>query len=196
MASTVWLWDNPYPISISTNQHTIFDLFGNCVIEIYHISNFLLFCSYRKVYFHGLASTKEFFVPNLVLRNEKRATHPSSYYDYTYLGCRGADGQSSVEFFDKRTNVLFYTKVSKTAIGCWLTNRPYQSKAQGSIALPSYPTDVKVDQTGAMWVLSNRLPMFLNSSLSLQQFNHHIFLGNSSEIIKGKFYSDRITENL
>lgn len=129
-------------------------------------------------------------MPSYVLRNKKRTTNPNSYYDYTYLGCRGSDGHSSVEIFDKKTNVLFYAKVNKNSIGCWRTDKAYTPDAQGSIELSAYPTDMKIDQNGTLWVLSNRLPVFLNSSLSLQQFNYHISFGNASEVIKGKMFEE------
>lgn len=66
-----------------------------------------------------------------------------------------------------------------------MTDKPYTPDTQGSIDIPAYPTDIKIDRNGTLWVLSNRLPVFLNNSMSSDQFNYHIFLGNSSEVIKG-----------
>lgn len=52
---------------------------------------------------------------NIVLQNETRAVSSESYYDYSLVGDRGQNGQSSAEFFDDATNVLFYTQVNKDA---------------------------------------------------------------------------------
>lgn len=57
----------------------------------------------RTVYFHALASTKEFSVPNTVLKNETLATSSDAYYAYTLLGDRGPKSQSTAEFYDENT---------------------------------------------------------------------------------------------
>lgn len=122
-----------------------------------------------------------------MLKNETRATSPNSYYDYTYLGSRGPNDHSSAEIFDDKTNVLFYAKATKKAIGCWMTNETYAPDTQGSIDLSdnNYPTDINIDYNGNLWVLSNRLPVFLYKKLSLDHFNHHVLFGKASEVIKG-----------
>lgn len=148
---------------------------------------FFPFGSHRTVYFHALSSNKEFSVPNYILKNETRATSSKSYYEYTYLGSRGSDEHSASEFFDEKTNVLFYTKISKKAIGCWLASKSYMQNTQGSIDSLAYPTDIKIERNGNLWVLSNRMPVFLYKALSPDQFNYHILFGKASEIIKGKY---------
>ena len=75
----------------------------------------------RTIYFHALASTKEFSVPNSVLKNETFATSPDSYHSYSLLGERGIKSQSTAEMYDEKTDVIFYTQVNKDAIGCWNT---------------------------------------------------------------------------
>ena len=79
----------------------------------------------RTVYFHALASTKEFSVPNSVLKNETFATSPDSYHSYSLLGERGIKSQSTAEMYDEKTDVIFYTQVNKDAIGCWNTKVYY-----------------------------------------------------------------------
>lgn len=52
-------------------------------------------------------------VSNKVLQNETYSTSDESFGEYKLLGDRGMNSQSSAEFFDNKTNVLFYTMVSK-----------------------------------------------------------------------------------
>lgn len=112
----------------------------------------------------------------------------NSYYDYTYLGNRGSHGQSAVEFYDDHTNVLFYSKITKNAIGCWLTNATYAQNTQGSINLPGYPADIKIQENtnGTMWVLTSPFPAFFdNKPLSSDRFNYQVSFGKTDTIIKG-----------
>jgi hypothetical protein len=100
-------------------------------------SNGLSFESFsdRTVYFHALASNKEFSVPNTVLKNETFATSSDAYHAYTLLGERGPRGtsQSTAEFLDETTNVVFYTLINRDAIGCWNANKPYSMETQGDL---------------------------------------------------------------
>lgn len=144
--------------------------------------------SIRTVYFHALASSKEFSVPNNVLKNEKRATSSRSYYDYSVVGDRGVNGQSSAECFDEKSDVLFYTQVNKNAIGCWNVNKTFSHETQGTIDSNAeslvFPNDVKVDRNSNLWILSNRMPVFLYSKLASDHFNYRILVGKASEVIK------------
>lgn len=142
----------------------------------------------RTVYFHALASTKEFSVPNYVLKNETRATNSGSYYDYSIIGDRGAKGQASASCFDEKTNVLFYTQINKNAIGCWNVNKTFTQETLGIVDSNAetliFPNDVKVDRNSNLWVLSNRMPLFIYKKLSVDHFNYRILVGKSSEVIK------------
>lgn len=133
-----------------------------------------------------MSSTKEFSVPNYVLKDEHQATRTNLYYEYTYLGSRGSDGQSMAEHFDEKNNVLFYTKISKNAIGCWNADKTYTQENQGNINLGAFPSDIKIDKNGTLWILSNQLPAFFkNRALRSDHFNYQIWTGNASEVIKG-----------
>lgn len=150
-----------------------------------HFQN--LFRSQRTVYFHALSSAKEFSVPNYVLNDERRATNQNSYYEYAYLGSRGSDGHSMVEFYDEETNVLFYTKISKNSVGCWNANKTYAQNTQGNIHLTAFPSDIKNNRNdGTLWILSSQLPAFFNNkALKPDNLNYQIWTGKASEIIKG-----------
>lgn len=141
------------------------------------------------MYFHALSSTKEFAVPNYVLQNETRALSSESYYDYSFIGDRGPNGQSTAEFFDEKTKTIVYTQVNKDGIGCWNTNKPYTPDTQGIIDSDSdalvFPNDLKIDQNGNVWVLSDRLPVFIYKKLNPNEFNYRILTGKVSELILG-----------
>lgn len=63
---------------------------------------------YANVYFHALFSTKEFLVSIFVLQNETYAKSKDLHGDYTYVGDRGANGQSASEVIDEKNNVLLH----------------------------------------------------------------------------------------
>lgn len=143
----------------------------------------------RTIYFHALASTKEFSVPNFVLQNETRALSSESYNDYSIVGDRGANGQSTAEFLDENSNVLVYTQINKDGIGCWNATKPYTPDTQGIIDSDSdalvFPNDLKIDPKGNVWVLSDRLPTFIYKKLDTTQFNYRVLTGKVSELILG-----------
>lgn len=142
----------------------------------------------RTVYFHALASTKEFSVPNTVLKNETLATSNDAYYAYTLLGDRGPKSQATAEFYDDKTDVIFYTQINRDAIGCWNIKKPYTPENQGLVDSDSdalvFPNDLKVDRDGKLYVLSDRMPLFLYGSLK-PEYNYRILTGRTSEIISG-----------
>lgn len=143
----------------------------------------------RQVYFHALSSTKEFSVPNYVLQNETLATSPSNYYEFHVLGDRGPNGQSSASYYDDRTQVLFYTQVNKDAIHCWNTQKEYVPEQLSNVESDTdklvFPNDLKIDDDGNLWVLSNRMPKFLFGKLDSSKFNYRVLKGKTTEIIKG-----------
>lgn len=142
----------------------------------------------RTVYFHALASTKEFSVPNTVLKNETFATSTDSYHAYTLLGDRGPKSQSTAEFYDAKTDVIFYTQINRDAIGCWNINKPFTPENQGLVDSDSdslvFPNDLKIDNDGNLYVLSDRMPVFIYSSLK-PEYNYRILTGQTSKVISG-----------
>lgn len=136
-----------------------------------------------------MASTKEFSVPNYVLQNETRATSADSYFDYALVGDRGTNGQATAEALHEKTNVLFYTQVNKDGIGCWNTNKPFNPDTQGLVDTDSdalvFPNDLKIDSNDNLWVLSDRMPVFIYKKLKPDEFNYRILNGKISDLILG-----------
>lgn len=117
---------------------------------------------------------------NSVLKNESLATSDTSYGAYTYLGDRGQQTQSSVEYFDEENNVLLYTQIIRDSVACWNPNMPYTPENQGVVDVDRetlvFPNDIKVDDKGNIWVLSDRLPTFLYGALG-PEINYRILSG-------------------
>ncbi|XP_055596515.1 protein yellow [Uranotaenia lowii] len=143
----------------------------------------------RPVYFHAFSSTKEFMVSNHILQNETYSQSPLSYYDYKLMGDRGPNSQSSAEFYDAETGVIFYTQVNKDGVGCWNTAHQLTTDTQGLVDSDSdalvFPNDLKVDTEGNLWVLSDRLPLFIFTTLDPEQYNYRILTGQVKDVIKG-----------
>ncbi|XP_031622828.1 protein yellow-like [Contarinia nasturtii] len=143
----------------------------------------------RDVYFHALASTKEFSVPNYVLQNETRATSPQNYNDFKLVGDRGVNGQSTAEAVHEKTNVLFYTQVNKDSIGCWNINKEFNLDKQGLVDSDGtalvFPNDLKIDRNDNLWILSDRLPVYMYKKLDPEQYNYRILSGPINELILG-----------
>jgi hypothetical protein len=134
-----------------------------------------------------LASTKEFSVPNTVLKNETFATSGDSYFAYSLLGDRGPKSQSTAEVYDESTNSIFYTQINRDAIACWNINKTYTPENQGIVDSDSnslvFPNDLKIDN-GKLYVLSDRMPLFIYSSLR-PEVNYRILVGETQEVVKG-----------
>ncbi|CRK93361.1 CLUMA_CG006902, isoform A [Clunio marinus] len=140
------------------------------------------------LYFHPFVSMDEFQVSTKFLKNETLATSNEIYKEFKRIGSRGPNGQSSVEFLDKKTGVLFYTLPNLNAIACWKTsNKEYTLKSQGRIfmdpVLMEFPNDVKVDDQSRLWVLSDRLQKFLYSELDSNEINFRILTATVQDAI-------------
>lgn len=109
---------------------------------------------------------------------------------FTEIGSRGINGQSSSSGVD-RNSIMFYTQVHKDQIGCWDTKKPYTIDNLGVVesntSLIQFPNDLKVDRQmdQGVWVMSNRLPIFLYSELDYKEINFQILRAGVKEAVKG-----------
>lgn len=145
---------------------------------------------FRTLYFHPLSSTREFSVSTHIVQNASIAS--DSYYEYKVLGSRGPNTQASGSSLDEGTGALFYTQVNKDGVGCWNSYRnanEYSADTNFLVASDSqtleFPNDLKVDKTGTLWVLSDKLPLFLYKGLDLNVTNYRIFNAPVVDVIKG-----------
>lgn len=142
---------------------------------------------YRTLYFHPLSSTHEFSVSTEVLRNQTLAHDTNSYYLYRVEGDKGMFTQASASGLDLKTDVLFLTQVNRDAVACWNVHKPLNSATLGTVAQDKekliFPNDLKIDAERNLWVLSDKMPVFLFKGLNLDENNFRIFKINIDEAI-------------
>ncbi|KAI8435943.1 hypothetical protein MSG28_004111 [Choristoneura fumiferana] len=142
----------------------------------------------RLLYFHAMSSYREFVVSTSVLRQSSRVNNSASEFNLAGES-RGLLGQSSASAIDRR-GVMFYGLVTRDSIGCWDTEKPYQKKTSGVVAMNRetliFPNDIKVDQEEqqSVWVISNRLPMFQAGPLDPDDYNYRILYADTMEAVK------------
>lgn len=154
---------------------------------------------YSVMYFHPLSSTMEYSVSTKILRDSERANSPDNFKEFRALGSRGHNGQSSVSFLDPDTGVLFYALTNLNAIACWKPRNMFTLHQQGLIYQNSimmvFPNDLKIDQNGNIWVLSDRLPTFMYARLDPEDYNFRILMGSAKEAIRDTVCSTNPSEN-
>lgn len=134
--------------------------------------------NFSTLYFHPMASFNEFAVSTEYLRNQSIAEN--NFEAFKVLGNRGPNAQSSASFVDPKTGVLFYSLVNLNAVACWRTsNKEYGMVNQGRIYMNEetmvYPTDIKVDYNDNLWILSNRMPIWMYGKLDPNDVNFRVF---------------------
>lgn len=141
----------------------------------------------RTAFFHALSSYSEFKVNTFVLQDEKEGKG-SNYTAYSLVGNKGANSQTSASFIHEPTGVMFYTQVNKDAIYCWNTDKPFEQENLEEVASDSttmvFPNDLKVDYKNNLWVLTDKLPVFVIKGLDPKEVNYRIFVSPVAEAIK------------
>ncbi|XP_065353121.1 protein yellow-like [Cloeon dipterum] len=142
----------------------------------------------RTLYFTPMSGTRAFAVPTSALRNETVIDEST----FTVLPQRGGgvDAQWHAGATAMSSNgIMFYNLVTRDAVACWNSRLPYLPNLQGEVARDTvtlnFPNDVKVDEFNNVWVLSNRLPRYLFSSLDLSDVNIRVFAAHESNAIAG-----------
>uniref|UniRef100_T1GCN6 Protein yellow n=1 Tax=Megaselia scalaris TaxID=36166 RepID=T1GCN6_MEGSC len=124
----------------------------------------------RDIYFHTLIGSKEFSVSNRILQNESYSSSTDPVYEeFKIIGDRGPNGHSTTEVFDPNTNVIYFTQVSKN------DSDPIKMVM---------PVDIKLDDDGFIWLISNRMPQFILKKLNYEDFNYRVLSGKASDLIQ------------
>ncbi|RZC33575.1 yellow-c [Asbolus verrucosus] len=143
---------------------------------------------YRTLYFHPLASTREFSVNTHVLQNKTVATDPHSYYLFKIEGNRGDLTQASASDFDEKANVLFLTQLNRDGVACWNPKKTLNSQSLALVAQDKealiFTNDIKVDPERNLWILSDKMPIFIYKQLDASQVNYRIFKAKVDDLIK------------
>lgn len=141
---------------------------------------------YRTLYFSPLSSNTEFAVSTRILRDESKVT--GSYRDFKVVGSRGRDTHTTAKVMDI-TGVQLFSLIDQNAIGCWSSRLPLKPQ---NIAIADkddvgliFPSDVKIDAGRNVWVISDRMPVFLESELNYGDVNFRIYVAPMEKLIQG-----------
>ncbi|KAI4457975.1 protein yellow-related [Holotrichia oblita] len=139
----------------------------------------------RILLFSPLASNREFAISTSILRNESRVS--DSYYDFVPLNDRGPNFHVTARVMDE-FGIHFFNLIDKNAVGCWNFQNPYQPGFFDVVDYDNealiFPSDAKIDRYRNLWVMSDRMPNFLMSSLDYNDFNFRIFSAPVNVLIK------------
>nr|XP_034835453.1 L-dopachrome tautomerase yellow-f2-like [Maniola hyperantus] len=143
---------------------------------------------FRDLYFHPTSSTKQFRMSTKLLRN-KDVPQENIFSGVELVGDRGTMSQATACDVDPNNNVLFYTQLSKNGVSCWNLDKPLTEENVPLIisdcTVLEFPNDIKVDQEGNLWILSNRQSRFLYESMDFTQVNFRILTAPVNAVIQG-----------
>ncbi|XP_059610190.1 L-dopachrome tautomerase yellow-f2-like [Phlebotomus argentipes] len=144
---------------------------------------------FRTAYFHPMVSLSEFAVSTEVLRNESLSRREYHGEDFRLLGQRGANRQSTLHDFDESTGVLFFAEIGRNAVGCWNTHHVFAPENFGTVKQDKdtfiYPSDLSVDSSGRLWVMTNTMPRWFYTRLDTNEYNIRIWSANTWQAIQG-----------
>ncbi|EDW82174.1 uncharacterized protein Dwil_GK25268 [Drosophila willistoni] len=131
---------------------------------------------YRTMYFSPLASHRQFAVSTRILRDETRTE--DSYHDFVALDERGPNAHTTARVMSD-DGVELFNLIDQNAVGCWHSSMPYSAQFHGIVDRDDvglvFPADVKIDEDKNVWVLSDRMPVFLLSDLDYTDINFRIY---------------------
>lgn len=143
----------------------------------------------RTLFFHPMSSFREFAVSTSVLRDKRMVDHNTD--KFIPIGRpRAKDyGHSSGSVVD-RDGVMFFNMVTRDSVWCWDTRKEYIPENLGVIGTSNislvFPNDIKVDheEEQSVWMISNRLPMYLYGNLDSSKINFRIFKAHVKDAVK------------
>jgi Major royal jelly protein len=148
---------------------------------------------FRTLYFSPLASHREFSVSTKVLRDSTRLEE--SFHDFSFFKEERAGNAHTTSRVMSETGVMLFNLVDQNAVGCWDSSTPYSPQNHGIVDRDDealvFPADVKVDETNTVWVISDRMPVFLIADLDYTDINFRIFSAPLETLIQGTVCSKR-----
>lgn len=141
---------------------------------------------FRTMYFSPLASHREFMVSTKILRDEERVEE--SFHDFQYLKERGPNSHTTSRVMSE-SGLQLFNLIDQNAVGCWHSSLPYGPEYHGVVDRDDvelvFPADVKIDEDENVWVISDRMPVFLIAELDYSDVNFRIFSAPLSTLIAG-----------
>lgn len=142
---------------------------------------------FRKLYFSPLASNREFSVSTRILRDANRVE--DSYHDFSYFTEERAGGGHTTSRVMSDTGVELFNLIDQNAVGCWNSATAYTPRNHDVVDRDDeglvFPADVKIDETNTVWVISDRMPVFLIAELDYTDINFRIFSAPLNTLLAG-----------
>lgn len=149
---------------------------------------------FRTLLFSPLTSNREFAVSTKILRDHSQVDQ--THQHFIALADRGPNGHITSKAMTKH-GVQFFTLIDINAVGCWNAQiHPYHPSFLEVIDKDDkdliFPSDLIVDRSQTVWVISNRLPIFLYAELNHDDVNFRVFWAPSKALVhatscEGKF---------
>lgn len=141
---------------------------------------------YRTLFFSPLASHREFSVSTRILRDESRVE--DSFHDFQVMDERAGNAHTTSRVMSE-DGIMLFNLIDQNAIGCWHSSMPYTPQFHGIVDRDDvglvFPADVKVDENRDVWVISDRMPVFLIAELDYNDVNFRIYTAPLDELIAG-----------
>lgn len=142
---------------------------------------------FKTLYFSPLTSNREFAVSTRTLKDPRKVG--ASHKEFIALAERGANGHVTARTMTQG-GVQFFGLIDLNAVGCWNSAvHPYSPDLIGIADKDDekliFPSDVKLDRDENVWVVSNRLPLVLYSTLNYEEINFRVFSASAKELASG-----------
>ncbi|XP_022904268.1 protein yellow [Onthophagus taurus] len=151
---------------------------------------------YRLMHFSPLASEREFVVSTGTLRNSSKVG--DSYKEFYSLNERGPLSHTTSRVMDDY-GIQFFNLIDRNAVGCWNGRYDYRPENFGVVDKDdvglSFPADVKVDAQRNLWVISDKMPNFLLSSLNYSEINFRIYFAPIQVLIQNTVCEIQVAEH-
>lgn len=140
---------------------------------------------FKTLFFSPLASSRQFAVSTQILQNSSKVEE--SFHDFVALEERGIKGHTTAHVIDSQ-GIEFFNLIDVNAIGCWNTATSYTFGNLDIVDFDEerlvFPSDVKIDGYGNVWVMSDRMSTFLVGSLDFNAVNFRVFFAPSDVLIR------------
>ncbi|XP_032684640.1 protein yellow-like isoform X3 [Odontomachus brunneus] len=143
----------------------------------------------KTLFFHPMSSFREFAVSTSIFRDKRIADRSTEKFMPVGRPRAKDYGHSSGSAID-RNGVMFFNMVTRDSVWCWDTRKEYIPQNLGVIGTSNvslvFPNDIKVDheRDQSVWLLSNRLPIYLYGTLNSGSINYRIFKADVKEAIR------------
>ncbi|KAG5682553.1 hypothetical protein PVAND_011898 [Polypedilum vanderplanki] len=142
---------------------------------------------FRKLYFSPLASHREFSVSTRILRDANRVEE--SYHDFTYFVEERAGNAHTTSRVMSDDGIMLFNLIDQNSVGCWNSATAYTPQNHAVVDRDDetmvFPADVKIDETNTVWVISDRMPVFLIANLDYTDINFRIFSAPLDTLLQG-----------